>query len=203
MRWSKEKVRRRCFTYKWWDSDWNLLAAKNHEIIWLLICLEVFSLINTNIFGFWITWFGVEMRELWSKQEIKNHEEISVHLIFNFSSLMKWREGKGYLNEGSREIQDESEGTHHSPLWEACKPHGALLTCRCKVGLWPMLASLALLSRSSAVFGPPNSNFESVFGLQIVTPSRTKKTIKPCKMVENSTRYTWRRQHNEWERKVA
>ena len=37
---------------------------------------------------------------------------------------------------------------------------------------------LALHSRSSDVSGPPNSDFESIFGLRIMIPSRTTKTIK-------------------------
>ena len=40
------------------------------------------------------------------------------------------------------------------------------------------LASPAHLSRSSAVFWHPNSDFESVFRLRIVTPSRTMKNTK-------------------------
>ena len=47
---------------------------------------------------------------------------------------------------------------------------------------------LAHLSRSSAVFGHPNSEFESVFRLRTLTPSRTTKTMKLWKMVENSSR---------------
>ena len=41
------------------------------------------------------------------------------------------------------------------------------------LGFWP-----SNLSRSSTVFGHPNSEFESVFGLQTVTPSHTTKTMK-------------------------
>ena len=57
------------------------------------------------------------------------------------------------------------------------------------LGFWPS-DLLAHLSRSSAVFGHPNSEFESVFGLRTVTPSRTTTTMKLWKMVENSSRKT-------------
>ena len=49
---------------------------------------------------------------------------------------------------------------------------------------------LAHPTRSSTVFGPPNSDFESVFGLRIVTPIRTTTTKKLCKNVEKSSRKT-------------
>ena len=49
-------------------------------------------------------------------------------------------------------------------------------------------ASPTHLSRSSAVFGHSNSEFESLFRLQTVTPSRTTKTMKLWQMVENSSR---------------
>ena len=52
------------------------------------------------------------------------------------------------------------------------------------------LASPAHLSRSSAVFGHPNSDFESVFGLRIMTSSRTTTTMKLWQMVENSSQKT-------------
>ena len=48
--------------------------------------------------------------------------------------------------------------------------------------------SLTHLSRSSAVFRHPNSYFESVFRLWIVTPSRMMMTMKLWQMVENSSR---------------
>ena len=57
-----------------------------------------------------------------------------------------------------------------------------------KLGRKASLAPLALRSRSSAVFEPPNSNFESVFRLRIVTPTRTTTTKKLCKKVEKSSR---------------
>ena len=52
------------------------------------------------------------------------------------------------------------------------------------------LASPAHLSRSSAIFGHLNSDFESIFGLRIMTPSNTTMTMKLWQMVENSSRKT-------------
>ena len=56
------------------------------------------------------------------------------------------------------------------------------------VGLLANLAPHAHLSRSSTVFGPSNFDFESVFGLRIVNPSRTTTTKKLYKKVEKSSR---------------
>ena len=49
------------------------------------------------------------------------------------------------------------------------------------VGHFGQSCPLAHPTRSSTVFGPPNSDFESVFGLQILTPVRKTKTKKHCK----------------------
>ena len=79
------------------------------------------------------------------------------------------------------------EGHQPAHVWPACATHGqrgALAVWHTwstrglpLLGLWPGNL-LAHLSRSSAVFGHPNSEFESVFGLRTVTPSHTTMTMK-------------------------
>ena len=59
-----------------------------------------------------------------------------------------------------------------------------------KVGHFGRTCPLAHPTRSSTVFGPPNSYFESVFRLRIVTPIRTTTTKKLCKNVEKSSQKT-------------
>ena len=85
----KNESKKKMFHLQKWTSDWNKLTENNHEVTWFSKCLEFVPLIKTNIFGFWIKWFGVEMRKLWLKQDTKNHEENSA-LLFQFSlSLSK------------------------------------------------------------------------------------------------------------------
>src|SRR5579862_1696542 len=55
------------------------------------------------------------------------------------------------------------------------------------MAFWPFLPHTHP-TRSSTVFGPPNSDFESVFRLRIVTPIHTTTTKKLCKNVEKSSR---------------
>ena len=55
------------------------------------------------------------------------------------------------------------------------------------MAFWPFLPH-AHPTSSSTVFGPPNSDFESVFGLRTMTPIHTMKTKKIYKNVEKSSR---------------
>ena len=57
------------------------------------------------------------------------------------------------------------------------------------LAFWPILP-YAHPTRSSTVFWPPNSDYESVFGLRIMTPIRTTTTKKLFKNVEKSSRKT-------------
>ena len=101
-----------------------------------------------------------------------------------------WRRGKIVQNLG---------GLQPAHVWSACATRGqrgALAVWHTwstrghpLLGFWPSNL-LAHLSRSSAVFGHPNSEFESVFGLWTVTPSCTTMTMKLWQMVENSSRKT-------------
>ena len=54
---------------------------------------------------------------------------------------------------------------------------------------WPKgLACSSRVLRPYSGLRTPISDFESIFGLQIMTPSHTTKTIKLCKNVEKSSR---------------
>jgi hypothetical protein len=129
------------------------------------------------------------MRKLWCLEGEKNWRENSGEISFFFLLLEKW-EGMKYLKGREREkkIKANQEQPHQP---STCGPRVAHvdrgLSGPCvtrgshvdnKLGLLALLVPLALRSRSSAVSGPPNSDFESIFGLQIMTPSRTTKTMK-------------------------
>jgi hypothetical protein len=141
------------------------------------------------------------MRKLWcfeiEKIGEKNSDGISISSFFLLK--MKW-EGKG-LFKGKREGKTKDQTTPW--LVPTCGPRGPhvdrgpLSTCGSRgahVATMPRpfgrFVSFAHPSRSSTVFGHPNSDFESVFGLRIVTPIRTTTTKKLCKNVEKSSRKT-------------
>ena len=83
----KNESKKKMLHIQLWTSDWNLLTVKNYKVTWLWNCLGFVALIKTNIFGFWIKWFGVEMRKLWLKQDTKNSWRI-LH-IHSFSIFFK------------------------------------------------------------------------------------------------------------------
>ena len=121
-------------------------------------------------------------------------------IFFNFSSSYVWREGGENLKEFKRGKNEPMGYCHDTMPWGAREAHGgrgllwpwASRPPSRAHKAWPLakLAPLALFSRSSTVSGPLNSDFESVFGLQIMTPSRTMMTIKLWQKVENSSRKT-------------
>ena len=93
------------------------------------------------------------------------------------------------INGGKRDGEErDSVANQKEPHHQPCVEHvGREGLCPCgtrgpHVVLldWPlaMLAPPALCSCSSAVSGPPNSDFKSIFGLQIMTPSHTMITTK-------------------------
>ena len=106
-----------------------------------------------------------------------------------------------YLKEREREKQNDQSTLGWSPrvdrvghTWteDLCPrvAHVVLTWPPCQ-GLLAVLSfarTLCVLRPFSV--GPPNSDFEPVFGLQIVTPIRTTKTKKLCKNVEKSSRKT-------------
>ena len=133
------------------------------------------------------------MRKLWCLEVEKIGEKI-LDGISNFFLLEnKWREMEAFKRK-------EREGHfwpikigHISPvpMWGTCATWDlrAGWPVRHKASTWGGHgASPTHLSRSSAVFGHPNSDFESIFGLRIVTPSCTTKTMKLWQMVVNSSR---------------
>ena len=138
------------------------------------------------------------MRKLWCLEVEKIGEKI-LDGISNFSS---WKTNGGNW----RDLKGRREGhfcptkigqTSQAHVWGACATRDqragwvvwhTASTRGGKAMAFGHLASPAHLSCSSAVFGHPNSDFESFFGLQIVTPSRTTKTMKLWQMVENSSR---------------
>ena len=105
---------------------------------------------------------------------------------------------RDYLKERERERTKDQTTPWLVPTCGPRGPHvdrGPLSTCGSRgahVATMPRpyghFVSFAYPSRSSTVFGHPNSDFESVFGLRIVTPSRTTTTIQLRKMVEKSSR---------------
>ena len=72
-------------------------------------------------------------------------------------------------------------GSHVWTAWATRGPHVAT-----KQRPFGHFVPRAHRTRSSTVFGPPNSDYESVFELQIMTPICTMKTKKLCKNVEKS-----------------
>ena len=116
-------------------------------------------------------------------------EEIFCSLFFQFF-LNTCLEGrmKIFKKEKEGDSVANQRRPHHPSPWETYEPHGAEgcwgrephtpLTGGSSNGLWPLLTSLTLLLCSLAVFGHPNSEFESVFGLRTVTPSRTTTTTQ-------------------------
>ena len=116
--------------------------------------------------------------------------------------VWKWREEKSFKGEGEGRgafLSNKIGQTSLAHVWGAC----ATRDQRAGWAVWHTAstrgghamafghgASPAHLSHSSAVFGHPNSEFESVFGLWTVTPSCTTKTMKIWQMVENSSRKT-------------
>ena len=102
--------------------------------------------------------------------------------------VRKWREEKSFEGEGRGAFLSNKIGqTNLAHVWGACATHGqragwAVWHTSSTRGSLAMAfghqASPAHLSRSSAVFGHPNSDFESVFGLRIVTHSCMMMTMK-------------------------
>ena len=136
------------------------------------------------VFGSWENW-----RE-------KHRRDFTIFLLGN-----KWRELERFKKNGKKGIFVHKIWSPGQPphLWGTCATHGQ----RAGWAVWHTAStrgsqalafghqiSPAHLSRSSAVFGHPNSDFESVFGLRIVTPSRTTMTMKLWQMVENSAQKT-------------
>ena len=121
-------------------------------------------------------------------------------LISNFASWNVW--------EGIGDFKGKRRGKTKWPKCPLCwcptcgprGPHvdrGALSTCGSRgahvatmQGPFGRFVSRALSRFFGPYLGRPNSDFESVFGLQIVTPIRTTKTKKLCKNVEKSSRKT-------------
>ena len=138
------------------------------------------------------------MRKLWcfeiGKIGEKNLYGISLFLLEN-----KW-EGMGFLKKGRRgKTKRPNCPLLVSHLWTAWATRGQRISVHVWLtwssrghhakAFWPFLPH-AHPTRSLTVFGPPNSDFESVFGLQIMTPSRTTKTTKLWQKVENSSQMT-------------
>ena len=95
-----------------------------------------------------------------------------------------------------RETKDQNAPYLVTQVWTAWATHGqrdsihvwlTWLSRGTQGGHFGRTCPLVHPTLSSTVFGPPNSDFESVFGLQIVTPIRTTKTKKLCKNVEKSS----------------
>ena len=117
--------------------------------------------------------------------------------FFFFLLKMKW-EGKG-LFKGKRE--GKAKWPKYPWLVPTCGPRGPhvdrgpLSTCGSRgahvatmQGPFGRFVSRALPRFFGPYLGRPNSDFESVFGLRTVTPSRTTTTIQLWKMVEKSSR---------------
>ena len=104
------------------------------------------------------------------------------------------------LKEREEGKQKDQTALCWCPTCEPCGPHvdrGALSTCgsrgphvATKQRPFGHFVPRAHPTRSSTVFGPPNSDFESIFELRVVTPIRTTMTKKLCKNIEKSSRKT-------------
>ena len=110
---------------------------------------------------------------------------------------MNGRECECFKTFQEREKTKTNSPCHVTHVWTAWATRGqreavhvwlTWLTRGNMVGHFGQSCPLAHPMRSSTVFGPPNFDFESVFGLRIVTPIRTTMTKKLCKNVEKSSR---------------
>ena len=70
--WSRMKLKNKKLKNQYWPRTGNWPTEKNAEVNCLWKCLGFVALFETNNFGFWIEWFRVRMREIWSKQVSKN-----------------------------------------------------------------------------------------------------------------------------------
>ena len=150
--------------------------------------LEVYS--SRRDQQFWI--LNHSISSSYEEVMIKVSKQKSWTFLQNFpiwycSSSWKWREDKTFKGKRRREIlSNQKRPFQPSPcVGRVCHtvPEGRL--GRVAHGLhtwWPCHglcgASPAHLSHSSTVFGPPNSEFKSVFRLRTMTPSCTTMTMK-------------------------
>ena len=67
-RWSKMKLKKKKLKHTYWPRTGNGSTENNGEVSCLWKCLGFVALFKTNNFRFWIEWFRVHMREIWSKQ---------------------------------------------------------------------------------------------------------------------------------------
>ena len=112
---------------------------------------------------------------------------------------MYGREWEIFKEIRERETKDQNAPYLVTHVWTAWATRGqrdsvhvwlTWFSCGTQGGHFGRTCPLTHPKRSSTVFGPLNSDFESVFGLRIMTPIRTMTTKKLCKNVEKSSRKT-------------
>ena len=114
--------------------------------------------------------------------KIKNNSAEILDLVL--FKLWKWREERSLKEREEGQNCPKKSDLSASSTCGQRVPHvarelaGPCGTRGPHVVAFGQLAPLAHLARSSTVFGHPNSEFESVFRLRTVTPSRTTKTMK-------------------------
>ena len=140
------------------------------------------------------------MRKIWCFENLKTGENFLAgkhNFFFLIFQMEREREEIG----GERRPSQPMVWGHITPWpWGAHGPHGGRGSSRpwgprphqrpAQVASRPGLSSHALPRFFNPYLGHPNSDFESVFGLETMTPSCTTMNTQLWKMVEKSSRKT-------------